>query len=116
MPPPTFSSHFASDAFGSLGASPVRTSADSASDDQRVGSPRSARSAIVRISRVCPASVLVMRITGSSSSFATTWIGSCPRSVTATFTTLPPTSLQIGGVSLQPPARSTRTGVEVQTA
>ena len=62
-----------------------------------------------------------MRMTGAapfvgSSSLATTWIGNCPRNMTATLTTLPPISLQIGGVSVHPPARSMRTGIDVHTA
>ena len=51
-PPPSVSSQFANEAFGSDGTIPARTKADSANADHRVGSLRWARSAMVRISRV----------------------------------------------------------------
>ena len=66
--------------------------------------------------RLLPRSTLWTLIVGSSTIFAIAWIGCFPCRSTAAFTTEPPTSLQMGGVSLQPPAKSRRTGEAAQTA
>lgn len=59
--------------------------------------------------KVCsaPLSALARTITGSSTFLTTTSIGQFPSSITAAFRTVPPCSMQYGGVSLQPPPQFT---------
>ena len=89
---------------------PVNTSAAFGMAHQSCGSEWSWSSAADVNVRLSPRSMELTRMRRSEESFAITWIGYCPFSVTAAFSTVPPCSRQMGGVSLQPPAKSMRTG------
>ena len=63
-----------------------------------------------------PLSALASTMTGSSIFRTTISIGQFPSSITAAFNTVPPYSIQYGGVSLHPPPQFTRTGRRVITS
>ena len=73
------------------------------------------RSLYVLIDSEIPRSMLWSTMCGVSQSLTNAWIGGCPFKFTATFTTRPPCSMQYGGVSDQPPARSSLAGERPQT-
>ena len=77
---------------------------------QSRGSAWSASSSAVLISRLLPKSRDTIFTNLSLRGETITSIGLRPSSVTAAFKTAPPSSLQIGGVSLHPPAKSILTG------